>query len=243
MSAKILQFVSRSEQLRLRGQRNYSRYMLLTKKFVEVTGQSVLSGIERRLRNRNVTPSGTVAMDLSRVARVFFSGDTMLKQHRKSRVGLLTSSKWASGRALTPMTVKQQRDGPSTPLPAADWELYRRLKAEGRLNLLFRFSEPAVVGLPMPETLTPRPNLLPFISRAEHLAWREQWRKGRWVKLSWTQKERDAILRQDELYRQADANWELNHGPIADRAKLLPFPKSPQLLSEVVVDTGSVIEG
>ena len=34
MSAKILSFVSRSEQLRLRGQRNYSRYMLVTKRFV-----------------------------------------------------------------------------------------------------------------------------------------------------------------------------------------------------------------
>ena len=34
MSSKILQFVSRSEQLRLRGQRNYSRYMLVTKGFV-----------------------------------------------------------------------------------------------------------------------------------------------------------------------------------------------------------------
>jgi hypothetical protein len=34
MSAKIIKFVSRSEQLRLRGQRNYSRYMLVTKGFV-----------------------------------------------------------------------------------------------------------------------------------------------------------------------------------------------------------------
>ena len=182
-------------------------------------------------------------MDLSPVARVFFSGDTILKQHRKSRVGLLTPTKRATGRALTPMTVKQQRDAPSTLLPATAWELYRRLKAEGRLNLLFRFSEPAIVSLPTAETLTPRPNLLPFISRAEHLAWREQWRKGRWVKLSWTKEERAAILRQDELYRQADANWELNHGPIADGAKLLPFPTRPQLRPEAVVDTGGVIEG
>jgi hypothetical protein len=173
---------------------------------------------------------------------VFLSGDTNLNQHRKSRLGLLTSSKWVSGRALTAMTVEQQRGGPSTSLPAADWQLYRRLKAEGRLNLLFRFSEPAIVSLPRAQTLTPRPNLLPFISRAEHLAWREQWKKGRWVKLSWTQKERDAILRQDELYRQADANWELNHAPIANGAKLLPFPTPPQLLPEMVVD-GGVIEG
>jgi hypothetical protein len=38
MPAKILPFVSRSEQLRLRGMRNFSRYMLLTKKFVEADG-------------------------------------------------------------------------------------------------------------------------------------------------------------------------------------------------------------
>jgi len=34
MPATILPFVSRSEQLRLRGMRNYSRYMLVTKRFV-----------------------------------------------------------------------------------------------------------------------------------------------------------------------------------------------------------------
>ncbi len=121
------------------------------------------------------------------------------------------------------MTVDQRPAGPSTPLPTTDWELYRRLKAEGRLNLLFRFSEPAVVPSPGPETLTGRSNLLPFISRAEHLAWREQWSRGRWVKLSWTQKERDAILRQDELYRQADTKWELNHGRIPGGAVVVPF--------------------
>jgi hypothetical protein len=121
------------------------------------------------------------------------------------------------------MTVEVRRHVPSTPLPAPDWELYRRLKTEGRLNLLFHFSEPAIVWLPKAETLAPRPNLLPFISRAEHLAWREQWRKGRWVRLSWTQKERDAILRQDELYRQADAHWELNHGRLPGGASVVPF--------------------
>ena len=75
------------------------------------------------------------------------------------------------------------------------------------------------------------------------LVWREQWRKGRWVKLSWTKKERAAILRQDELYRQADTDWELKHGPIAGGAKLLPFPKRPQPILEVVVDARGVIEG
>ena len=41
------------------------------------------------------------------VAQGFFSGDTILKQHGKSRVGLLRTNEWASGRALTPMTVDQ----------------------------------------------------------------------------------------------------------------------------------------
>lgn len=121
--------------------------------------------------------------------------------------------------------------GPSTPLPA-EWELYRRLKAERRLNLLFRFSEPAAAPLPCADAPTPRPNLLPFISRSEHLAWRAQWKKGRWVKLSWTPEERDAILRQDEEYRQADARWELNHGPIPGGAVALPF--SPELVRRAV---------
>jgi len=67
-----------------------------------VTVFSVLSGRRNTLRKLAVTPSGTVATDLCRMARVFFSGDTILKQHGKSRVGLLTPSKWASGRALTP---------------------------------------------------------------------------------------------------------------------------------------------
>ena len=121
------------------------------------------------------------------------------------------------------MTIKQQRHGPSTPLPAPDWELYRRLKTEGRLNLLFHFSEPGIVFLPWAEILTPRPNLLPFISRAEHLGWREQCRKWRWVKLSWTKEDRDAILRQDELYRQADVRWEQKHGRIPGGAAVLTF--------------------
>jgi hypothetical protein len=38
MPGKIFSFVSRSEQLRLRGQRNYSRYTLVTKKFVAADG-------------------------------------------------------------------------------------------------------------------------------------------------------------------------------------------------------------
>ena len=65
--------------------------------------------------------------------------------------------------------------------------------------------------------------ILKFVSRAEHLAWREQWRKGRWVIRSPTPALRAAILRQDEEYRQADARWELNHGPVPSGARVLLF--------------------
>jgi hypothetical protein len=51
-----------------------------------------------------------------------------------------------------------------------------------------------------------------FVSHADHLAWRERWKKGRWVILSPTSAFRAQILRQDELFRQADARWAQNHG-------------------------------
>jgi hypothetical protein len=65
--------------------------------------------------------------------------------------------------------------------------------------------------------------ILKFISRAEHLAWREQRRKGRWVRLSWTPEERAAILRQDELYRQADIEWERRHPKMTATAVVMAF--------------------
>ena len=68
---------------------------------------------------------------------------------------------------------------------SAHWELYHRLKAEGRLNLLFRLSDTAVALLPLPATPAPHSNVLPFISRAQQLAWRHQWRLGRFVRLAW----------------------------------------------------------
>ncbi len=37
-SSRVLKFVSRAEQLRLRGQRNYSRYLQLAKGFVAADG-------------------------------------------------------------------------------------------------------------------------------------------------------------------------------------------------------------
>jgi hypothetical protein len=66
-------------------------------------------------------------------------------------------------------------------------------------------------------------HILKFVSRAEHLAWREQWRKGRWVIRSPSPALRAAILRQDEEYRQADARWALNHGPVPGGARVLLF--------------------
>ena len=115
--------------------------------------------------------------------------------------------------------------------PQFDWELYRRLKAVGRLNLLFRFSEPAGAGVQCAEAPTSRSQLLRFVSRAEHLAWRQQWKNGRWVKLSWTPEQREVILRQDEAYRRADARWVTRHdvrpslqGHLEDVREPLPAP-------------------
>ena len=67
--------------------------------------------------------------------------------------------------------------------------------------------------------------ILKFISRAEHLAWRARWKNGRWVILSPTPAFRDSILRQDEIYRQADAKWELKHGPSPGGAVVLLFSR------------------
>lgn len=65
--------------------------------------------------------------------------------------------------------------------------------------------------------------ILKFVSRAEHLGWRERWKRGRWVLRNPSPAVRDAILRQDEAYRQADARWETNHGPVRGGAGVLVF--------------------
>jgi hypothetical protein len=75
--------------------------------------------------------------------------------------------------------------------------------------------------------------VLKFISRAEHLAWRARWKKGRWVKLSWTPEQRDAILRQDEAYGQADARWELIHGPVPGGASILHWRREPDAVMQI----------
>jgi hypothetical protein len=60
--------------------------------------------------------------------------------------------------------------------------------------------------------------VLRFVSRADHLKWREQWKRGRWVRLSWPPAEQAAILRQDEEYRLADIRWASDMAPL--RAEL-----------------------
>lgn len=49
--------------------------------------------------------------------------------------------------------------------------------------------------------------ILKFVSHADHSKWREQWKRGRWVRLSWPLEERAAILQQDNIYRLADVTW------------------------------------
>jgi hypothetical protein len=112
------------------------------------------------------------------------------------------------------------RDNPSgrAQPPVTDWELYRRLRAEGRLNLLFRQRRELAAWLPADSPSEPPSNIYPFVSRAEHLAWRRVWTNGRWVKSSWTPEQRLAIRRQDAIYREADKRWAESHGPVVGGA-------------------------
>jgi hypothetical protein len=77
----------------------------------------------------------------------------------------------------TPPPETSRKTIPVHKFPSLDWALYNRMRAEGRLNLLLRLSEPLVV---IGEVTQPRLNVIPFISRAHHLLWREQWTRGRW---------------------------------------------------------------
>ena len=75
--------------------------------------------------------------------------------------------------------------------------------------------------------------ILKFVSRAEHLKWREAWKRGRWVRLSGPPAERAAILRQDEEYRLGDIRWATRHGPIPGGAVVLSVGIEPLLWSVV----------
>jgi hypothetical protein len=111
-------------------------------------------------------------------------------------------------------------------LTAHDWDLYRCLKAQGRLNLLCRLSESCASWL-QNDAVDPdhRPKVVPFVSRAMHLAWRERWKQGRFVRLAWTTDERAALVRQDEIFRDADLEWERRHPPAQEPAVVLQFPQ------------------
>lgn len=105
--------------------------------------------------------------------------------------------------------------------PKPDWTFYTRMKAQGRLNLLLRLTEPLTIY--HTEPTEPRTNVVPFVSRVEHLLWRSVWKRGRFVRLSWPPEERAAILRQDEIFRRADAAWELRHPAPTGLATVIPF--------------------
>ena len=120
--------------------------------------------------------------------------------------------------------------------PPLDWHRYRQLKAEGRLNLLLRLSEPMAMKVSDVWLENPFPsNVLPFISRAEHLRWRRVWQRGRFVRLSWSPEERAALMRQDAIFREEDSAWAERHGPraggeteVMKHPNLLRFEKDPQ---------------
>jgi hypothetical protein len=115
-------------------------------------------------------------------------------------------------------------DADSTPsFPAVDWGLYQRLKAEGRLNLLFQQGPEMAARLLNDKVTGCVPNVLPFVSRAEHLAWRKQWVAGRWQIRSLPPELRAATLKQDAIYRERDAQWAENHGPVPAGARVLRF--------------------
>ena len=105
-----------------------------------------------------------------------------------------------------------------------DWSLYTKLKAEGRLNILLRLSEPTAMEVSgvLQEDRSPS-NILPFVSRAEHLRWRRVWQQGRFVRLSWSPEERAALLRQDAIFREQDALWAARPGLVEGGGRVLAF--------------------
>ena len=82
VDSQVLKFVSRAEQLRLRGQRNYSRYMFIVKGFVDADGPERAQWRKRTLRNLSRTLSGTNVRAVFPVAQLFFGGDSSMTMHR-----------------------------------------------------------------------------------------------------------------------------------------------------------------
>jgi hypothetical protein len=85
-----------------------------------------------------VTLCGTDGMVLLPEARPSFRGDSSPKIHARTIITLFTHIADRTDRVLKAMAIDQRPEA-STKLPCVDWELYRRLKSEARLNLLFRF--------------------------------------------------------------------------------------------------------
>ena len=69
-------------------------------------------------------------------------------------------------------------------------------------------------------------NVILFISRSDQLFWRNRWTQGRFVKLAWTAEQRAEILRQDEIFRQADVEWERRHPKTTNAAMIVRFPRT-----------------
>jgi hypothetical protein len=74
--ATVPRFVSRAQQLRLRGRRNYDRYMLFTKGFVKADGPERAQWQRESAQESVGDADWNRSMALSRVARAFSSGDT-----------------------------------------------------------------------------------------------------------------------------------------------------------------------
>ena len=112
--------------------------------------------------------------------------------------------------------------------PPLDRSVYNTLKRDGRLNLLLRLSEPMAMKLSGIKATgdPPSTNVIPFVSRAEQLAFRRRWQQGRFVKLSWPPDQRAALIRQDAIFREADVKWAERHGRAGGSADVLEFVQS-----------------
>jgi hypothetical protein len=146
------------------------------------------------------------------------------KRKRKTIRGLSGTTRYKVALSWWRFSVPAHSDRrePSIEVNTRDWETHRRLAAEGRLNLLFRLSEPLASRL---KNSAPqeRSNVLPFISREDHLFWRNRWTQGRFVKLAWTPDERLTLVQQDKVFRDADVEWERRHPRPTASAVVVPF--------------------
>ena len=130
----------------------------------------------------------------------------------------------------------QDKDEPieaadSKRFPARRAALRQQCHVAGRVNLLYRLS-PETPGYQVgPSIDVAVAHVLPFVSRSDHLFFRAEWYRGRWVRLTWTPEQKAAILRQDAVFCSSDLEWSKRHQPV-DGATVVPFPprsKAPSL--------------